>query len=111
MKHRQVYLRRKCKNKDGVQAYAISGMVGKKDMEICAIGTAENLLLKLLDNPHFFTKEKGAKIYQKYLRINQSPKNNPKNDKIASSSSHKVDYMNSKKMRKKTRVDKSIRGR
>ena len=78
MKKRQVYLRKKCKARDGSQAYAISGMVGKKDIEICSVGTAENLLLKLLENPHFFTKEKRDKIYQKYLRTNQSPKINPK---------------------------------
>ena len=74
MKPRQIYLRKKTKNKDGIQTYAISGMIGKKDTEICAIGTAEQLLLKLLENSHFFKEEKRVKIKEKYLRTNYNPK-------------------------------------
>lgn len=83
MKPRQIYLRKKGKNKDGINVYAITGLVGKRDELICTIGTAEQLLFNLIENSTIFKQEKKDKIKQKINRTNIRPeKTKKRNSKL-----------------------------
>jgi len=92
---RQIYLRKIRKNSEGINVFGISGMIGKNDDSLYTVGTAEQLLLKLLANPTFFTKEKRMKIKEKFLRVNFRPQSKQKtNPEIRTSKINRTQKLN-----------------